>query len=415
MFSGRNIHNMSDVELSSFIKDMIETNEPESIRLDYKETLNIKTEAGKKELCKDVSSFANEQGGAVLYGVPETCIDDLPRPKPLSECGIDIDPRLPERIENVLLSAVQPVLPSLVIKVIDIEEIKPRQLLLVYHPESYWKPHMVEGYKDQRYYRRGNYRTIQMTERNVEALYQAREASRLYAKDFLESKSFGITSVKQLRAVVCPIMPGRYKEKMLQGNFRDWIDQNGPKCETHTRRGSWEPFLDGCRFLSHPEGSIYGKQYEIRLFHNGAICLNLDGNSYISSKYLHIEAIKDDLHDLFLDFFGRVSTGLDLSGPVVINLFMIGIADTIFVRDEIEERRLNGIKLNVKEGRPEYYNGHSFNSLSDLNQLTINVDQIRFDEESSVDEIIYQPKKVIGRIVSRIGMAFGRWQDEPID
>lgn len=158
---------MNDDELCDWVKSLIERRAPESSSLDYKAQISIENKTKRIELCKDVSSFANEGGGILLYGVPEMEDNGVPVPKDLSECGIEIPKDLSMGIENVLTDVVRPLLPELHIRELNLKELAPKSLLIVYHPESWNKPHMVEGYKHARYYRRGNFRAIIMNERQV--------------------------------------------------------------------------------------------------------------------------------------------------------------------------------------------------------------------------------------------------------
>lgn len=59
----KDIRRLSESELSEFVRWLIESKEPESLYLNYKEALDVTKDSGKKELAKDISSFANEQGG----------------------------------------------------------------------------------------------------------------------------------------------------------------------------------------------------------------------------------------------------------------------------------------------------------------------------------------------------------------
>ncbi|WP_228414812.1 helix-turn-helix domain-containing protein [Chryseobacterium sp. G0201] len=55
-------------KINQFIKDCIE----ENIHLDYKGAGSIsKVNEKKKEISKDVSAFANSDGGTIIYGVRE--------------------------------------------------------------------------------------------------------------------------------------------------------------------------------------------------------------------------------------------------------------------------------------------------------------------------------------------------------
>jgi predicted HTH transcriptional regulator len=62
---------MTSEELVDRIISSIKERSPESDSLDYKSILNLGTAAQPIELAKDASSFANEFGGTVLYGVPD--------------------------------------------------------------------------------------------------------------------------------------------------------------------------------------------------------------------------------------------------------------------------------------------------------------------------------------------------------
>jgi hypothetical protein len=64
------------------ILDLITRREEESFLLDYKREINYSSPADKKELCKDVSSFANSKGGVLIYGIDqEVNINSPPKPK----------------------------------------------------------------------------------------------------------------------------------------------------------------------------------------------------------------------------------------------------------------------------------------------------------------------------------------------
>jgi len=409
---GKDIGRMSDAELSAAAKSLIESREPESLRLDYKETLGVSKDSEKKELAKDVSSFANEQGGALIYGVPEEREGDLPRPKPLAECGIDIDSRLPEQIENILISTVQPPLHALRIRPIDIPEIAPKQLLMIHHPESYWKPHMVEGYQVRRYYRRGNFRAVEMNEREVEAAYLARESARSHTRDFLATASFGNHSGIVLRAVACPVARGQFREMMLHPSISNWLSHRFPSSLNLSMGGEWLPFVDGWRYLGREPGCVSGRLYEVRLFHNGAICLNADAMSACGyGGLLVLERLRQVLNDLFVVYSARALRELAVEGPIVLHIEVESVRNTGCVRDEREYNELAVARGRLEKGeRPVRYGNDFRGTVEELERRYGDGDSIVFDDESSVEELVDEPSAVLDRLVHRIATAFGVWR-----
>ncbi len=53
------------------IRQLIDLSVLESMTIEYKEKLNINTDNDKKELLKDLSAFANEDGGDLIIGIKE--------------------------------------------------------------------------------------------------------------------------------------------------------------------------------------------------------------------------------------------------------------------------------------------------------------------------------------------------------
>src|SRR5437588_10731223 len=93
---------MTDQELAAWVCDAITRRTPESEMLDYKRTLNVEGRPARVELGKDVSSFANDRGGVLLYGVAEDDSGPAPVPVALSECGISL--RISRRRSKTSLS-----------------------------------------------------------------------------------------------------------------------------------------------------------------------------------------------------------------------------------------------------------------------------------------------------------------------
>jgi hypothetical protein len=63
---------LNDDDLRDWCLQRIDLRSPESDVLDYEEKFgDLSKRSVKLELAKDISSFANERGGVLIYGVPE--------------------------------------------------------------------------------------------------------------------------------------------------------------------------------------------------------------------------------------------------------------------------------------------------------------------------------------------------------
>lgn len=156
-------------KIDSYINHAIE----ESIHLDYKSSgaLFNKPEK-KKEITKDVSAFANSDGGVIIYGVKENTklkhlpekidpIDGRAHPKEWLEHIVNsINPR----IEGVLIHPIQIATPALN-KIVYVVEIP--------------KSNTIHQAKDHRYYKRFNFESIPMEDWEVKDVLNRRKEADL--------------------------------------------------------------------------------------------------------------------------------------------------------------------------------------------------------------------------------------------
>ncbi len=377
---------MTDDELCRWVKLLIDRQAPESNNLDYKTNIDIRTVESKIEIGKDVSSFANDQGGVLLYGVPETDSNGVPVPHALYSCGIALENDLPSKIENILLDVIVPPLPELHVRVLTLPELSAKSILLIYHPESWNKPHMIEGYKEARYYRRGSFRSIVMKEREVEAAYSARKISMAHASEFFNTGDFKpLPKVGRfLRVVVCPRFPLLRKQEMLEEQFKKWLDNNPP----NDRRGDWIPFLDGWTFRGYPAGQYYGKQYEFQLFHNGGLCFTMELERAIAdNQYLNLNGMSTVFKDTILPYAKKAFEILKMNGPVAIQ-----------------------VKLHNVQGLNALFEPGQWIQNTTYGASALLTESLSFTEEFSVIELEINFENVLMRLIDRLASAFGIWR-----
>ena len=145
------------------IQALIDLGVEESIHLDYKAAGALdKTDAKKKEISKDVASFANSDGGIIIYGVEE--IDN----KPIGFSYIDGNVITKEWLEQVINSTINKRIQNIKIFPIRHNDNVAESIYVVKIPRSYDAPHMS---KDNCYYKRFNFQSVKMEEYEVRDLF----------------------------------------------------------------------------------------------------------------------------------------------------------------------------------------------------------------------------------------------------
>jgi hypothetical protein len=161
---------MNIFEQSSYkqkdIESLIINNTEESINLEFKSSGALNSEPKfKKEIAKDISAFANSDGGIIIYGIDE--VDH----KANSLSFIDGSVITKEWIEQVIISNIQRKIPDLHIFPIRWDNRMGKTIYLIKIPKSLNAPHMTT---DRRYFKRYNFESVYMEEYEVRQLYLAK-------------------------------------------------------------------------------------------------------------------------------------------------------------------------------------------------------------------------------------------------
>jgi hypothetical protein len=154
-------------DLASLIQNEVE----ESIYLDYKEAHALeKNDAKRKDVSKDVASFANCEGGIIIYGIKEL------NHKAHSFSFIDGNEFTKEWLEQIINSTIQRRISDLLIFPVRKEGLITQTIYLVKIPKSLEGPHLS---KDKRFYKRFNFESVQMEEYEIRQLYGRKVKSKL--------------------------------------------------------------------------------------------------------------------------------------------------------------------------------------------------------------------------------------------
>ena len=140
------------------IEQLIENEVEENIHLDYKsEGALEKSEKKRNEIIKDVSAFANSDGGIIIYGLTE----EDNKPKDISY--INGNAFTKEWLESII-NLIQPRIDGSRIKPIRENGNIEHSIYIVKIPRSEAAPHMA---RDNKYYKRFNFMSVPMEDYEV--------------------------------------------------------------------------------------------------------------------------------------------------------------------------------------------------------------------------------------------------------
>jgi len=162
------------------INQLISLNIEESIHLDFKQAGSLeKNDKKKAEIAKDVSAFANSDGGFIIYGIKEDkhVADSL--------SFVDGNEFTKEWIEQVIQTRIQPKIENLRVLPIRFDSDIKKSIYVVDIPASSLAPHMTS---DKKFYRRYNFESVQMEEFEIRNLYNRKEKTKLIINDIIISK-----------------------------------------------------------------------------------------------------------------------------------------------------------------------------------------------------------------------------------
>lgn len=127
----------------------------------------------KAEIAKDVSAFANSDGGIIIYVMNE----ENHKPKELS--FVDGNLYNKEWLENIIDSNIQQRISDIEIFPIRVDNLIKKTVYIVKIPSSLNAPHMAS---DKKFYRRFNFKSVPMEEYETRLLYGRTNKSEIIFK-----------------------------------------------------------------------------------------------------------------------------------------------------------------------------------------------------------------------------------------
>ncbi len=381
---------MTEADLLAWVTRAVESKTPESVTLDYKQDINITSKEGKVELAKDVTSFANEVGGVLVYGVSEDREgDDAPVPDEI--IGIDNNPNLKIRIEDILVDGVSPRLP--VYRCIDLPHPtdSKKMILMIWVPKSWEMPHMVSLHGKHRYYGRANFRAVLLDEHEIARRYERRLSLKSHAQTFIAEEDFGeclFSEKTMLRLVVCPMMLQDRVDFRLKKTI-DWLRAN-----QYCGGMGWRSTLEGARYSTavfdppnYPEEKW--RRFEIRIHRTAAFsyCQPICGREQAEGQTVDVYWVACQCVGP-LDWLAKFLHEFPIAGPAILDFRIIAP---------------KGLILYPFKSVDDV--AHAIDSPSA--ERTIRTDKFGFQEILTLTDIMTSPKRVTEMIEQRLREAAG--------
>ena len=181
------------IELRSItdLQNLISNQVEENLHLDYKAAdALMKTDGKKKEISKDVSAFANSDGGIIIYGIKEFS-DPAKRHLPEHIDPIDRINISKEWLEQVINSNISPRLDGLKILPISINTSSNEVVYVVEIPKS----NTAHQAADLRYYKRNNFESVPMYDFEVRDIMNRNKSPKIELSFEIEQHTFEVKSM----------------------------------------------------------------------------------------------------------------------------------------------------------------------------------------------------------------------------
>ncbi len=188
MLLDKKIENINIDDMQSLVENSVCENK----NLDYKRELHIDTDSDKKEFLADISSFANSNGGDIIFGIEEDDIEKIPTK--IVGIPYENDDILIRKLEDFIRQSIQPTILNIEYKVIELADNK--CILIIRIPQSLIAPHRVEYKGHNKFFTRNNKGKYQMDVNELRLSFNSGLNLEKRIEDFKMNRYYEILSNK---------------------------------------------------------------------------------------------------------------------------------------------------------------------------------------------------------------------------
>lgn len=177
-----------DTLLPDDIVRLVENKVQENKSLDYKRDLKLNQDKDKKEFLFDMTSMANTEGGVFLFGVEESKDEkgqNTGTPELVVGVNIENFDKLTQQIEDLIKGNTDPVISSVSIKLIEVEE---KNVLAIGIAKSYGLPTMVTFNETNKFYRRRNSGKFTVDVYELNQMFMQNQVLKESAENFVKKR-----------------------------------------------------------------------------------------------------------------------------------------------------------------------------------------------------------------------------------
>lgn len=300
---------------SEQIAALLRDQTPEGRTLDYKRELSLATPEDRRELARDVASFANASGGFLVLGITED------KGVPTEICGMpcpDFDAfRL--RVDNILRDSIQPRVPGL--SYVKIDSLADHPVIVIHVPQSWNGPHMAAAPNQGHFYSRNSAGKFALDVSQIRSAFVAgtevADRIRRFRDERIGRVLAGEGAMPMLSGplLVVHVVPLTNADGVFDGVQRTGM-RPAPECPAWSNRFN----LDG--YVAYTPGEVaYGYTMALR---NGAFegvqCQSASGDV---PPMMYGYGIEGDL--LFcVEMFTKISRATGYAGPLVVLASLMG-------------------------------------------------------------------------------------------